>query len=310
MSCYNTKKIKVLITWRLLIENIDNYKKLLADNKIIYEMVKFQQKARKKDLINIIDKYDGIICGDDEIDKQVLNKAKNLKVISKWGTGLDSIDLVYCKKLGIKVYNSPGAFTANVAQHAMALMYTLSRNITLNNHDIKIKKNWSKRICVNLENCNFGVIGHGKIGKKIISYLKPISKKFLICDIKYKNYGSSLSNLLIKSDVVFICCDLNKTSKNMINLKKIKLMKKNAFLINISRGPIVNNDDLAKALNAKIISGAGLDVFSQEPIPNKSKLIKLNNCIMTSHNAFNSKEVIDRINRISINNIKQYFKKK
>ena len=308
MNYLNTKKIKVLITWRLLIDNIEQYKKLLIDNNIIYEVLKFKQRAKKKDLIKIIHNYNGIICGDDEIDRQVLDKAKKLKVISKWGTGLDSIDLTHSKKLGIKVYNSPGAFTANVAQHAVGLMYTLSRNIILNNNDLKTNKNWSKRICTNLENCNFGIIGHGKIGKKIISYLQPISKNFLIYDTKYKNPESSLFKLLLKSDVVFVCCDLNKISNNMINLTNIKLMKKSSFLINISRGPIVNNNDLAKALKKRMISGVGLDVFDKEPIPNNSKLMKFQNCIMTSHNAFNSKEVIDKINKVSVNNLINYFK--
>ena len=308
MKCLNTKENRILITWRLLIDNIRLYKKLFEDNKIIFDSLYLKQQAKKKDLIKIIHNYDGIICGDDEIDKQILDKAKKLKVISKWGTGLDSIDLNYCKKLGIKVYNSPGAFTNNVAQHALGLMFALSRNVVLNNNDIKKDKNWSKRTCIDLEDSNFGIIGYGKIGRKIASYLKPISKNFLICDIKYKNYKSSLNKLIHNSDVIFLCCDLNKTSKNLINLKRIKMMKKNSFLINISRGPIINNDDLIIALKKKMISGAGIDVFNKEPVPNNSKLIKFNNCIVTSHNAFNSREVIDRINKISVNNLINFFK--
>lgn len=308
MNYLNTKKNRILITWRLLIDKIEEFNELFKSNRIVYDVIRLEQQAKKKDLIKIIHNYDGVICGDDEIDKQILDKAKKLKVISKWGTGLDSIDLNYCKKLGIKVYNSPGAFTNNVAQHALGLMFALSRNVVLNNKDIKKDKNWSKRTCIDLENSNFGIIGYGKIGKKIASYLKPISKNFLICDIKYKNYKSSLNKLILKSDVIFLCCDLNKTSKNLINLKRIKMMKKNSLLINISRGPIINNDDLIIALEKKMISGAGIDVFNKEPVPNNSKLIKFNNCIVTSHNAFNSREVIDRINKISVNNLINFFK--
>ena len=120
----------------------------------------------KKILINKITKYDGIICGDDEITRKVLDKAKKLKVISKWGTGLDSIDLNYAKKKRIKVFNSPGAFTDNVSDHALALMFSLNRNIILNHNDI-LKGKWSKRICDNLTDKTIGIIGYGKIGQMI-----------------------------------------------------------------------------------------------------------------------------------------------
>ena len=146
----------------MIFQNTDLYLKKNINIHTIYG----EQYLSEKILINKITKYDGIICGDDEITRKVLDKAKKLKVISKWGTGLDSIDLNYAKKKRIKVFNSPGAFTDNVSDHALALMFSLNRNIILNHNDI-LKGKWSKRICDNLTDKTIGIIGYGKIGQMI-----------------------------------------------------------------------------------------------------------------------------------------------
>jgi len=302
------KKLKILITWRLLIEDIKKYSPLLKKEKIDYETFKTAQYAKQEELLKIIHKYDGLICGDDEISKKVLDKAKKLKVISKWGTGIDSIDKKYADKKNIKVFNTPGAFTNAVAEHAVGMMFSLTRNITFNHMDI-LNDNWSKRICSTIEGKKIGIVGFGKIGKRIYKNLKPYNLNFFFNDIKKINRTkTSLDRLLKVSDIIFIACDLNDKSKNLIKSRELKLMKKNSILINISRGAIVNNQDLIKALKNKTILCAGLDVYENEPVKKNSEFLKLKNCIFTSHNAFNSKETIDRINMISVNNLIKFYK--
>ena len=302
------KKFKILITWRLLIEDIKKYSPLLKKEKIDYETFKTAQYAKLEELLKIIHKYDGLICGDDEISKKVLDKAKKLKVISKWGTGIDSIDKKYADKKNIKVFNTPGAFTNAVAEHAVGMMFSLTRNITFNHMDI-LNDNWSKRICSTIEGKKIGIVGFGKIGKRIYKNLKPYNLNFFFNDIKKINRTkTSLDRLLKVSDIIFIACDLNDKSKNLIKSRELKLMKKNSILINISRGAIVNNQDLIKALKNKTILCAGLDVYENEPVKKNSEFLKLKNCIFTSHNAFNSKETIDRINMISVNNLIKFYK--
>jgi len=302
------KKFKILITWRLLIEDIKKYSPLLKKEKIDYETFKTAQYAKQEELLKIIHKYDGLICGDDEISKKVLDKAKKLKVISKWGTGIDSIDKKYADKKNIKVFNTPGAFTNAVAEHAVGMMFSLTRNITFNHMDI-LNDNWSKRICSTIEGKKIGIVGFGKIGKRIYKNLKPYNLNFFFNDIKKINRTkTSLDRLLKVSDIIFIACDLNDKSKNLIKSRELKLMKKNSILINISRGAIVNNQDLIKALKNKTILCAGLDVYENEPVKKNSEFLKLKNCIFTSHNAFNSKETIDRINMISVNNLIKFYK--
>lgn len=299
---------KILITWRFLIRDIKKYSEKFKKYNIKYDFFKTDQYVKERELSKIIHKYDGIICGDDEITSTVIDKAKKLRVISKWGTGIDSINKNYAKKKNIKVFNTPGAFTNAVAEHAIGLMLSITRNITFNHLDI-LRNDWSKRICHTIEGKNIGIIGYGKIGKKIHKLLNVFKPNIIINDIKkISKKRTTLNNLLKISDIIFIACDLNETSKHLIKMKELKIMKKQAILINISRGPIIDNTALVKALNRKLISCAGLDVYETEPIEKNSELLKLDNCIFTSHNAFNSKETIDRINLLSVDNLINHLK--
>lgn len=293
----------VLITWRLLKDDIKNFHKIFTKNKIKYKTFKVKQFAKEKELLKIIGNFDGLICGDDEVTEKVIDRAKKLKVISKWGTGLDSINLRYAKNNNIKVLNSPGAFTDNVSDHAIALMFSITRNIVQNHEDIK-KGNWSKRLSTNLKNKTIGIIGYGKIGKMIKKKLSSFEVKFLINDLKkIKMKNTNKNTILKKSDILFLCVDLNKTSKHMISKKQFQLMKKNLVLINICRGDVIKNDDMYLALKNNKIRGAGLDVHHNEPILKGNKFLRLKNCILTSHNAFNSEDVIRKINKKTVTNL-------
>ena len=299
---------KILITWRLLVDSINKYSSILKKYKIRYDTVSCKQHMSEKKLLKIIHKYDGIICGDDELTQKVLSRAKKLKIISKWGTGIDSIDKNYANKKQILLKNSPGAFSKSVAQHAIALIFSLLRNIVDNHNDIA-SGIWTKRICQTIENKTIGIIGLGKIGNEIYKKISVFDVNFIFNDIKkIKKTNSSLKTLLKKSDIVIISCDLNKTSKYLLKYKELSLMKKNAILINISRGAIVNNIDLIKILKLKKIAAAGLDVFENEPLKKNNKFLRLKNCVLTSHNAFNSKELIEEINLKSVFNIINFFK--
>jgi D-3-phosphoglycerate dehydrogenase len=302
------KKINILITWRLLIENLNKYIFIFKKNRIRFDVIKCDQHLKEKKLIDIIHKYDGIICGDDELTKKVLKRAKRLKIISKWGTGIDSIDKDYAKQKGIILKNSPGAFSKSVSQHAIGLIFSILRNIVCNHNDI-IKGNWSKRINSTIDGKTIGIIGYGNIGKEIYEKLSVFDVNFLFNDKKkISKKNTSLNTLLKKSDIVIISCDLNKTSYHLLKYSNLKLMKKSSIIINVSRGAIVKSSDLLIILKQKKISGAGLDVFEEEPLKKNNPLTKLKNCILTSHNAFNDKNLIDKINLMSVQNIIKYFK--
>ena len=303
------KKFKVLVTWRLMIDFLKKNKTNYGNSKIKFYFLLKKQALNERELIKVIPKYDAIICGDDEFTKKVIDKAISLKVISKWGTGLDSIDIDYAKKKGIKIYNTPNAFTKSVAQLALSFILNFSRK-TLETHERVKKGEWPKIQGFLIDKKIIGIIGFGNIGKEITRLVTKIGMKVLFYDIqkiKFRRNKNTkrvnLESLFKNSDIVISCCDLNKTSYNLINNKKMKLMKKNSGIINVSRGGIINEDDLIKILKKKKIRFAALDVFKNEPIYRKNKFANLINCVLSSHNAFNTIEEVIYVNTNTIRNL-------
>ena len=241
---------------------LKKYEKILKKNHIKIDKIIRNPSVKENELIDIIHKYDGVICSDDEFSKKVLSNAKKLKVISKWGTGIDSIDSVFARKKGIKVFNTPGAFTSGVAQYAIGMILNLSRKITKS--DLYVKKGkWDRFQGINIENKKVGIIGLGKIGSKIIKYLKPFNVEIFGNDIKKdicKLFGKkgikiiSINKIFSYCDIVVLCVDLNKSSYHLVDSKQMMSLNENKILINISRGPVVNNKALIKAINKKKIS--------------------------------------------------------
>ena len=186
-------------------------------------------------------------------------------------------------------------------------MFSVTRNITFNHIDI-LNNSWSKRICDTIENKNIGIIGYGKIGKEIRKILKIFKPKFYINDVKRISLPKTpLKKLLSKSDIVFISCDLNESSKYLIRLKELKIMKKSSILINASRGPIIKNDDLIKALKKKIISFAALDVYENEPTPN-IQLLMHDKISLSPHIGGSTVEAQERIGEEIVREIKSFYK--
>lgn len=300
-------KPKVLVTWKEIEGYIRKNKSKLK--KIHFDFFFQKQSIRSNILKKKIQKYSGLICGDDEIDSVVLKKAKNLKIISKWGTGIDSINLELCKKKKIKVYNTPGAFTHGVSQLAFCYILALSRNII--KIDQLVRKNyWPKFKGQLLDKRKVGIIGFGKIGKNLGKIVKKNNMDVFFYDIKKKiSFNKnifkrvSLKQVLKYSDFLVICCDLNETSKSLINFKEIKQMKKTSYIINVARGPIINENDLISCLKNNTISGAALDVFEKEPLSKKNLLKKIPNCILGSHNAFNTIDETEIVNKKTLQNV-------
>lgn len=292
------KKFKVLITWKFIIDYLktnNNFKKF---KNFKFKFFSTKQAVNEKKLLQLIKDHDAIVCGDDEITKKVLQKGKNLKVIAKWGTGIDSIDQQECKKRKVKIINTPGAFTNSVSQLCLGFILDYSRKICETNELIK-KNLWPKKTGFILEGKTLGLIGFGKIGKEISKLSSKLGMKIIFYDIKKiksKFNQTSKTNLLNKSDIIVVACNLNKTSYKLIKFEDFKKMKKRPGFINIARGKIVDEESLIKALEKKMIRYAGIDVFENEPISKSNKLKKYKNVTLSSHNAFNCFENIEKVN--------------
>jgi D-3-phosphoglycerate dehydrogenase / 2-oxoglutarate reductase len=304
-------KRKVLVSAVYIQPVIGKFGNIFKKNNIRLIVPKVKERLSEAELLKVISDIDGVISGDDEFTEKVLNNAPNLKVISKWGTGINSIDLEVCKKLGIIVCNTPGAFTDPVADTVMGNILSFSRNII--SVDKKMKKGiWQKVSGVSLNECTLGVIGVGNIGKAVVKRavsfgmkvlgndIVRISKKFIL---KTGLEVASKEDILKRSDFLSLNCDLNTTSYHLIGKKEFSKMKRQSYLINTSRGSVIHEKELIRALRQKRIAGAALDVFEIEPLPKDSPLCKMDNVILAPHNSNSSPECWERVHLNTINNL-------
>ncbi len=304
-------KWKVLISAPYMHMEIDKLSHIFEENDIDIDLLPVKERLSETDLLPIIEKYDGIICGDDSFTKKVLQKAKKLKVIVKWGTGIDSIDQEAAKHLGIPVYNTPNAFSEPVSDTVMGFVLSFARNIFRSDQMMK-SGGWEKIRCYSLSEQTIGIIGIGNIGRVVAYKANAFGMQIYGTDIKEipEEITKSLNitmvdkeTLLRESDYVSLNCTLNETSYHLISKPQLRFMKNTAILINTARGNIVNEPDLIKALENKIIAGAALDVFEVEPLPQDSLLRRFENCLLLSHNANSSPLYWQKVHKNSIKNL-------
>jgi D-3-phosphoglycerate dehydrogenase / 2-oxoglutarate reductase len=296
---------------------LDNYRDLLEKNNIDVDVITRPQFVSEADLLDIVEPYHAIVCSDDEITDKVIAKAKNLKVISKWGVGMDSIDLESAKRHRIAVYNSPDAFSESCAVMIFSYILHFARGIVDQDRSIRDGK-WEHVSGMSLLGKSIGIIGVGSIGKAIAKIATAFNMKVLGYDIKEidpafvkenKINIMSKEDVLRQSDFVVLAPDLNPSSLHMISDNEFSLMKPHAFLFNTSRGPVVDEKALIKALKDKKIAGAGIDVFEVEPLPKNSLLREMNNVILTPHNAYNTVEAENYVHDNTMKNMIKSLKK-
>lgn len=255
----------------------------------------------KEKIINFCKEADAIMCTYAKIDADVIGNLQKCKVIARYGSGVDNVDIDFASKVGIWIANLPDYAVPDVSNHAIALILALNRKLLTYDREIR-NGFWGFKIGVpitRLDNQVLGLIGFGNVGQcvakkvqclglKVISY-DPYISNDLMNQLEVEKIDT-LTNLLSTSDIVSLHLPLNEYTKNILNEKELKLMKRSSYLINTSRGGIVNEKALIKALKEKWISGAGVDVFEQEPINSNNELLKLNNIILTPHSAYYSED--------------------
>ena len=303
-------KYKVLITAPYFQLVVDKYRETFSKHGMEMIVPQVNERMSEEELLPLVGNIDGILCGDDEITKKVLGNAPKLKVIVKWGTGIDSIDKEAAAKRDIQVRNTPNAFTEPVADTALSFILVFARGTI--DLDRKIRAGiWEKKLNKALNECTLGVIGLGNIGMAVIKRAQSFGMKVLGNDIKNipLNYMVPLEKLIRESDFVSLNCDLNPTSYHLMNRERIAKMKPNAYLINTARGPLIDEIALINALESGLIAGAGLDVFENEPLPEGHPFKKMSNVILSPHNSNASQIAWEYVHQNSINNlIKELYK--
>jgi D-3-phosphoglycerate dehydrogenase len=271
-----------------------------------------RERLEADEILKYAGQFDGTICGDDQYTAHVLEAClPRLKVISKWGTGIDSIDSAAATHLGIKVYRTTNAFTLPVTDSIFGYMLAFARRHPWMDRDMKSGK-WNKLSGKALHESTLGIIGVGTIGKVVVRRARAFGMTVLgndIVDIDHVFITETgiqmtdLDSLLKASDFVSINCDLNPTSHRLITTRTLNLMRPTAVLINTARGPIVDESALVAALQAGRIAGAALDVFEVEPLPMSSLLMKMENVLLAPHNANSSPAAWERVHWNTIRNL-------
>ena len=302
----------VLMTAPYMIPFLDRFRPVLADYGIDLIVPDVEERMEEEDILKYAGQFDGTICGDDRYTARVIEAClPRLKVISKWGTGVDSIDAEACAKFGVKLGRTPNAFTTPVADTVLGYMLAFARRGPWMDRAMKSGK-WEKIPGKTLSELTLGVIGVGNIGKAVTRRAKAFGMKVLgtdIIDVDHVFVSESgiqmttLHFLLSNSDFVSVNCDLNPTSYHLINSDTLALMKPNAILINTARGPIVEEKALVAALNSGQVGGAALDVFEFEPLPADSPLLKMDNVMLAPHNSNSSPTAWERIHWSTIKNL-------
>ena len=304
---------------KIVVTSIAFSKNLFLRNKIAedFSNVEFNEEGKRfnnTELIDYMKTSDGAIVGLDVIDEELLNHCKNLKIISKYGVGLNNIDLIQCREKNVAVGWTGGVNKRSVSEMTLGFMLMLCRNLFITSNQLK-NGNWNKAGGFQLSEKTIGLIGIGHIGKDLISLLKPFNCKILVNDIidqeDYYNEHNlievSKEKLFRESDIISIHTPYTTDTENMVNLDVLKEMKESAFLINTARGGIVNEGDLEYALKNNIIAGAALDAYIIEP-PVNNELISLPNLISTPHIGGNALEAVESMGLSAIEHLKLFFK--
>ena len=302
---------KVLVSAPYMQPVIDRFRPVFEENDIELLVPPVEECFTEEDLLQWMSDIDGVISGDDRFTERVLNAAPRLKVISKWGTGIDSIDLHACQRLGIAVRNTPNAFSEPVADSVIGYILAFARNIAVQDRHMK-QGAWQKIPSRSLRECTLGVIGVGNVGKTVVQRAAAFGMRLLGNDLlempaefvaRTGIQMVSKEPLLRQADFISLNCDLNPTSYHLINDETLDFVRPNAVLVNTARGPVVDEAALIRALKEKRIAGAALDVFEAEPLSPESPLRQMDNVLLAPHNANSSPESWERVHQSTIKNL-------
>ncbi|MEN4042930.1 MAG: phosphoglycerate dehydrogenase [Anaerolineaceae bacterium] len=302
----------ILLTAPYMMPYLDRFLPVLERYGLAVIVPQVNERMSQSELLEYAGQVDGSICGDDAYTAEVLARfAPRLKVISKWGTGIDSIDQRAAARMGVQVRNTPNAFTLPVSDSVMAYMLAFARLQPWMDRAVK-SGIWKKLLGRSLSECTLGVIGLGNIGKAVMRRARPFGMKLLGNDIipiapdfivEHNVQMVSLPELLSASDFVSVNCDLNPTSYHLLNAETLTHLKPGAVIINTARGRIIDEPALVAALQSGRLGGAALDVFEIEPLPADSPLRSMDQVMLAPHNSNSSPAAWERVHWNTIRNL-------
>ncbi len=304
---------KVVITSEFFGRFSDQAEKILIEAGFEVIPNPYKKALNEEEVISIVSEANALICDLEPITEKVIDSAPNLKIVARRGVGVDSVDVEYAKEKDIKVARTLGVVEKPVAELVMAYILQAYRKTNLLNDEMKQGK-WTKMLGSSLDGKVLGIVGLGSIGKELVRKAKAFDMNIIYSDVIRDEKAEkdldikyvSFNDLLAQSDIISIHVPLLESTENMFNYEIMKAMEKSPLLINTARGPVVNEEDLSKALDERLISYAGIDVFDVEP-KTTSPLVNNKNAILTPHVGTFTKEVFIKMDVLAAKNVIEYL---
>ena len=286
-----------------------------------FEIVRERGPLPEKAMLELAGEFDAFLCGDDAITRAVIDQFHpRLKVISKYGIGLDKIDVAYATEKKLPVLNTPGVNHTTVAEHTFGLLLGITKKIIENAIEVSAGKwiaGWKKPVGHEILGSTMGIIGLGRIGKEVATRAKAFGMSVIAYDPYFDEafaaeHGvtrcATMDEVLLGANVVSLHCFLDENTRGMINAEKIAEMKDGVIVLNCARGELVETDDIAAALVSGKVGGYGADVLDEEPPRAGHPLFTAPNCVITSHIASRTYESVERQAMRATHNLINYLK--
>ncbi|MEO3738649.1 phosphoglycerate dehydrogenase [Shewanella baltica] len=307
---------KVLVTCPPMLGMFEEFVEPAKSLGIELVAAKTTQVLSEQELMALLPAYDGWIIGDDPATKQVFEAGVKgqLKAAVKWGIGVDNVDFAACKELDIPIINTPNMFGGEVADVGMALLLGLARQTYFIDREIRNNFSWPKPAGMSISGKKVGVVGFGDIGESLIKRLGGFDVDVTVYDPgvegnKGYEYVTRVDfpNGVEQLDFLVFTCSLNKHNYHMLDANVLSKLKQGVMVVNVARGPLIDEAALIDALKRGHVAAAGLDVFEVEPLPTQSPLRDMPQCIFGSHNGSNTKEGVRRATHKAIAHIADFL---
>jgi phosphoglycerate dehydrogenase-like enzyme len=303
--------LRVLVTCPQLQRTFEDYRHRFDDEGVGVALPPVVQQLSEAEMMAIIGEFDGIIVGDDPLTAPVLARADRLKVISKWGVGIDNIDLDVARARGIVVTNTPGVFGDEVADVVLGYLILLARKLHVIDRSVR-SGGWPKIEGISLTSRRLGVVGLGSIGQAVARRGLALGMRVAGHDVATTQQEAAralgveileLDDLLRETDVVSLNCPLTRENRHLLDERRLAMLPRGAWVINTARGPLIDESALIAAIRSGQIGAAALDVFEAEPLPGESPLRAMDNVILGAHNASNTADAGRRVSELAITNV-------
>ncbi len=297
-------KKKILVTCPRIDESKSKFIKYFQNNEFDYQFLYPEsQQFSESEMIKLFENVNVAIVGDDIVSENVISSSNDLEYIIKWGSGTDNINRKTAELKNIRIFNTPNILGKYVAEYGLGMLIDLIKNISKTDRQVR-NKNWQKNENFTLFNSKIGFFGFGDVANEFAKLLTPFSPSISYCDVVEKecNYKRlSFEKLLINNEIVIVTSNLTADNKEVFDKSAFQKMGRDSYLINISRGGLINEEDLVVALNNLYINGAALDVYKEEPLPKDSELRIIDNVLLGTHNASNVSTANIEVNEYILN---------